>query len=67
MGNIGSLRGNGSNSPPCRLSFALPFLEGKGRFVVRRFEFVGSQGGAITAERIGGELKLLKKGWKYWN
>lgn len=53
MENIDSLRGNGSDSPPRRPPFALPFLEGKGMFVVRRFEFVGSQG-AITAERIGG-------------
>ncbi len=57
MGNIDGPRENRSNSPPFRPSFALPSLEGKGLFVVLRFEFVESQG-AITVERIGGELKL---------
>ena len=53
MGNIDSPRGNGRNSLPCCPSFALPFLEGKGLFVVLRFEFVGSQGGNHSRENRG--------------
>ena len=38
MGNIDGPRENRSNSLPCRLSFALPFLEGKGMFFAGKRE-----------------------------